>query len=73
MVTPFPPALWAELSDSARLAIARVAAELTTKYTGAIELDCNRGGVRRVRFGTEWRPGDREFRPGGTLPPESGG
>lgn len=64
MVTPPPPALWEGLTDSARSALVRIATELGAKYTGVIELDCNHGGVRRVRFGTEWRPGDREFRPG---------
>jgi len=59
-----PDILWARLTESAKLALIRVAQELVERHSGSIELHCLKGGVRLVRFGKEWRPAVQEYRPG---------
>lgn len=62
-MTEFPNLLWARLTEKQREALVKVAEELAQGYSGDITLACNKGGVRLIRFGTEWRPGDgtREY------------
>lgn len=60
--------IWQNLSPSARIALFEAAEDLARGYTGNIEFCCHKGGVRRVRQGKEWTPGEREH-----LISESGG
>ncbi len=56
--------LWTQLSKSAQEMLTRQAEFLVEGYTGKMELHCHKGGVRLLRLGTEYRPGEMEFRTG---------
>lgn len=52
-------ASWDRLSDSAKEAILDSIAVLGDGFTGKLELECNDGGVKRIRAPLSWKPGTR--------------
>ena len=56
--------MWPQLKPSAQQALCHAAAQLIERHSGVIELHCLQGGVRLVRTGKEWKPGDFEYKLG---------
>ena len=61
---PLLKVLWPKLKRSTQLSLLHVMQRLANDYTGQVELHCNKGGVRLVRLGQEFRPSDTEMRLG---------
>ncbi len=51
-------ALWPRLSASARVMLCKQAELLVERYSGVMEIHCNKGGVRLLRAPYEYKPGD---------------
>jgi len=53
-------ALWPRLSASARVMLCKQAELLVERYSGVMEIHCNKGGVRLLRAPYEYKPGDTD-------------
>jgi hypothetical protein len=54
-------ALWPKLKASAQVSLLKQAEMLVNRHSGTLELQCHEGGVRRLRVGQEYKPGDMEY------------
>ncbi len=56
--------MWPFLKPTGQQALCKAAEELLEGHSGVIELHCHKGGVRLVRVGKEYRPGEMEYKLG---------
>jgi len=57
-------ALWPRLKVSSKRCFLHGMQRLVNDYSGTMQFHCNKGGVRLVSSGQEFRPSDTEFRLG---------